>query len=97
MSDELLQEILSKLDAIEARLPAKPHHSRRWFSPREAAQMLGLNLGQLGYRRRTDGSWREGEHYRQENSPDAGNPRYEYNVAAIEALKSTPAGKRRVV
>lgn len=97
MSEELLQKILLKLEAIESRLPpAQPHHSRRWFKPQAAADLLGLTIHQLNYARLADPSWREGKHYRQSNRPTARTPRYEYNVEAIEALKSTPAGRRKV-
>lgn len=98
----LLEQTQQQLTAIEARFGAlearmnPPHPSRRWFRPQAAAALLGLTLHQLNYARLADPSWREGKHYRQANRPTAKTPRWEYNVEAIESLKSMPAGKRRV-
>lgn len=67
---------------------------RQWYPAKEAIVFLELDSEDDLHRPRRDNRLKEGIHYRQTNSPDAGVPRFQYHVGNMKQWLQRPAAKR---
>jgi hypothetical protein len=91
---EILQEFSATLSGIK---PEKPiARKREWYNAEVASQLLDLDSPEKLHKKRRNGFFKQGVHYRNNNdSPNAKIPRWQYHVERCrEALGKDPAKKR---
>lgn len=68
----------------------------QWVKASKLQELLGEGFSSSTIkRRRQDGTWKEGKHYRVITPLTASTPRFQYNVKAIEKELNKPESARR--